>query len=313
VHTMRGNVSGAHGIVQALVRSLPNSATIQTELGLLELRRKNLGAARSAFEKALTIEPDFLDALNALTRIDLQKSKPAARARIDAAVERNPQNTRILVLAASTYAVLRDFPRAELLLKRAIEADPSNLRAYGALAQVYEAQQRLDEAIAEYQRAAKRQPQSVAIQTTIGMLLERQNKTNEAKTVYEQVLDKDPQNAAAANNLAWIYAAQGGNLDIALQLAQTAKAKLPDMPEVNDTLGWIYQKKGLHSLAVVPLKSSVERDPGNPSYHYHLGVAYLGTGDKGAARTSLERALALNPKFPEAGDARAALARASTN
>ena len=41
-----------------------------------------------------------------------------------------------------------------------------------------------------------------------------------------------------------------------LQLAQTAKAQLPNRHEVDDTLGWIYYKKGLSSMAVETLKTS---------------------------------------------------------
>ena len=60
----------------------------------------------------------------------------------------------------------------------------------------------------------------------------------------------------AANNLAWIDATSNGNLDVALQLAQTAKAQLPNRHEVDDTLGWIYYKKGLSSMAIESLNSS---------------------------------------------------------
>ena len=44
-----------------------------------------------------------------------------------------------------------------------------------------------------------------------------------------------------------------------LQLAQTAKAKLPDNPGVNDTLGWVYHKKGLGTQAVAALQEAVTR------------------------------------------------------
>ena len=36
----------------------------------------------------------------------------------------------------------------------------------------------------------------------------------------------------------------------------------------------------------------MEKDPTNPAFHYHLGLAYSQTGDKAAARTALEQALA---------------------
>ncbi len=77
------------------------------------------------------------------------------------------------------------------------------------------------------------------------MILQMEGKNAEAQKQYEKVMTLDPRAPVAANNLAWIYAESGANLDVALQLAQTAKAGLPDSPEVDDTLGWVYYKKDL--------------------------------------------------------------------
>ena len=99
----------------------------------------------------------------------------------------------------------------------------------------------------------------------------------------------------------------GANLDMALQLAQTAKAALPNRPEVNDTLGWIYYRKGLTALAISSLKQSVASDPKEPTYQYHLGLAYAKNGDKDRARQSLEWALAIKSDFDGADDARTVL------
>jgi tetratricopeptide (TPR) repeat protein len=134
-----------------------------------------------------------------------------------------------------------------------------------------------------------------------------QNRTSEAQQKYERALAVDPRAAVAANNLAWIYAETGGNLDIALQLAQNAKSQLPERPEVNDTLGWVYYKKGLSAMAVPPLLQSVQRDPTNATYHYHLGMAYAGSGEKDKARASLQKALSLDSNFSKAAEARQAL------
>ncbi len=59
-----------------------------------------------------------------------------------------------------------------------------------------------------------------------------------------------------------------------MHLAQVAQKRLPGVAEVSDTLGFIYYKKDLTSLAISTLKVSVERDPGNAMYQYHLGLAY---------------------------------------
>ena len=70
-----------------------------------------------------------------------------------------------------------------------------------------------------------------------------QGKTAEAKTRYERALAIDPNAAVAANNLAGSYSDSGGNLDVALQFAKTAKQVCPNQPAVNDTLGWISTRR----------------------------------------------------------------------
>ena len=85
---------------------------------------------------------------------------------------------------------------------------------------------------------------------------------------------------------------------------------LPNDPDVSDTLGWVYYKRDLATLAIGHLRDSVEKVPSNPVYHYHLGRAYLKTGEKERGRASLERALRLDPSFDGAAHARQALASA---
>jgi Flp pilus assembly protein TadD len=180
------------------------------------------------------------------------------------------------------------------------------------LGQMYLGQQKLSEAIAEFEALAKRQPKNVGAPTMIAMILQIQGRQAEARKKYEEVLQIDGRAPVAANNLAWMYAEGGGNLDVALQLAQTAKEQLPDTPEVNDTLGFVYLKKDLANLAIPPLQAAVEKDPQNPSYRYRLGLAYVRTGNKDAARRELQQALKLRPDFPEAADARRTLAELGT-
>jgi tetratricopeptide (TPR) repeat protein len=141
----------------------------------------------------------------------------------------------------------------------------------------------------------------------IGTIQQMQGQPAAARATYEKAVELDPDAAVAANNLAWLYATQGGNLDVALQLAQTAKRKLPDNPDVNDTLGYIYYKKDLHSLAIPALKASLAKDANSPLYHSHLGLAYAKSGDVESARQHLTSALRLKADFEGAQEARKVL------
>jgi tetratricopeptide (TPR) repeat protein len=277
--------------------------------GDLHLTRKDYPRAKSAYELAYQRDPASLDALAGLIALDLLAGKQAdAHAKMDAHLARPPLKPAALTLAATTYAATHDYKRVEAVLRKAIEIDPANLQAYGMLGQFYYAQGRIAEGRTEFENLAKREPSSIPANTMLAIILERQGHPDEAKARYEKVLAIDPRAPVAANNLAWMYANKGENLDVALQFAQTASTQLPDRLEVTDTLGWVYQKKGLPKFAIPIFQGVVKKDPQNPQYRYHLGIALASAGDSAAARKELEKALALNSSFAEAADARRVLA-----
>ena len=55
------------------------------------------------------------------------------------------------------------------------------------------------------------------------------------------------------------------------------------------------------------LAESVRRALDNSTYHYHLGMAYIAAGRLSHAALSLQQALTVDPHFPDAGKAKAAL------
>ncbi len=225
---------------------------------------------------------------------------PQARARIETLLAAQPNNPDLTMLAAQVYGAQKDMGRAETMLRRTIQYDPSSTRAYGMLATVLMSTGKLDAARAEFDQMSQRDPKNIAAQTMAAMIVHSQNKTGDAKKRYETIINADPTAAVAANNLAWIYAEEGEKLDEALRLAQSAATKLPENPEVSDTIGWIYYKKELPALAVPAFERSVEKAPDNASYHYHLALALSRSGDNARARAAVQEALKLKPDYAEA-------------
>ncbi|HTV01346.1 MAG TPA: tetratricopeptide repeat protein [Luteitalea sp.] len=305
----RGEVDRSTTITQQLLRDAPNSAVVQNQAGMLALARNDVASARAAFGKALQANPALVEPLSGLVSLDLQARQPqAARARVEQRLTQAPRDPLVLLLAGRTWGATGDAAGAEQYLRRAIEADPSNLEAYGQLGQLYLAQRKMDQALGEFEQMATKQPKAVAPRTMAAMILQSQGKDDEARRRYEQIVGMDPRAAVASNNLAWMYASRGEQLDRALQLAQAAKAEAPDEPEVNDTLAYVYIQKQLPALAIEPLKLAVDKVPSRPAFHYRLGLAYAQTGNKDAARKSLQQALQLQTDFPQAEDARKLLA-----
>jgi Flp pilus assembly protein TadD len=105
-----------------------------------------------------------------------------------------------------------------------------------------------------------------------------------------------------------MYAEKNHNLDEALALARAAAARLPDTPRLIDTVGWVHYRKGQPELAIPHFEASIQKEPGNPMYHYHLGLAYAQAGEKAKARHALSEALRLSPSFDGADEAKRILA-----
>ena len=284
-----------------LQKQYPNVAVVHSIAGTLKLQQKDYVGARTEFDKALQLNGTLTEAVAGLTAVDMAQNKmPEARQRIEKLVESNPNRADLLLVAAQVYREQRDLPKAEAVLRRAIQADSTSNRAYTMLAGVLLASGKLDAARAEFDQIGQRDSKNVGALTMAAMIVHSQNKVADAKKRYETIVNADPTAAVAGNNLAWIYAEEGEKLDEALRLAQGAASRLPESAEVQDTIGWVYYKQELPALAITAFQRSVDREPNNPTYHYHLALAFSKAGDADRARQSAQQALKLQPDYADA-------------
>jgi Flp pilus assembly protein TadD len=123
----------------------------------------------------------------------------------------------------------------------------------------------------------KKNPSNAGAYTVKGMIFEKQGKLEEAKQNYALALKVDSNYETAGNNLAFLLAEQGKDLNTALSWAQMARKKQPDSPGIADTLGWVYFKLGSYVLAREQLSSWLESNR-QPVFQYHLAMIYKGRG-----------------------------------
>jgi tetratricopeptide (TPR) repeat protein len=312
--TARADFLAAHDIA-------PASPDIYVDLAMVSLAEGKADEAIGFYNNALTIDGAHFNALGGLSNIYAAQRKTSnAHARIDQAIAAEPKNASLHFLKGRVYGFEMNAQAAEAEFRRALEIDGNYLAAYSALAALFVNTNQQQRAIEEYRRIVERQPDNPTIYTLIGMLEMNLQNIDAAIDNYRKALSLDQNSTFAANNLAWLYAIHGkGNLDEALRLAQSAVQSNPEVSSFVDTLGWIYYKKGLYGVAAEQLRKAVNVDETvarrnhgapSPTFHYHLGAALAAKGEKSAARRELENALKLSEKtpFPEAGEARKALA-----
>ena len=302
----QGDLARAERELAARIARTPNAAPLQLEMGWLAVQRNEMPTARKAFEETLRLAPSSYDALVGLVTVDIaQRNVNAARDRVAAWQQKAPEDPRLKILSARVALAAGKTSEAEQALRALVTADPSQLDAYDLLGRIAMANGQLDGAVAEYQALASHSKTPAGPLTLVAMIQEARGDRDAAQQQYERVMAADPHAGVAANNLAWMYA-EGGRLDDALKLATVAQEQLK-RPESEDTLGWVYYRKGLQQHAIASFERAVSKAPTNPVYQYHLGLAHLKEGNEEQGRAALKRALAIKSDFNGANDARKAL------
>jgi putative PEP-CTERM system TPR-repeat lipoprotein len=302
------DLARAEPMIAELLKALPNLSAVHALDGMRYLIKQNIPQARAAYERALQMDARSFAAVSGLVAIDMLEKKPeAALKRVEGRVTESPDDARLLLLASRVYLAVNNQAKAEQLLRHAIDVAPADSNAYAMLGQLYISQQRLPEARAEFDRVALHNPKNIGVRTLAAMLSHQTNDLEDAKKRYRDILERDGNAAVAANNLAWILAEEGKDLDEALRLAQRAAAATPNRAEIQDTLGWVYYRKELPTLAVPAFEKSVSLAPENASYHYHLGLAHAKGGNLQEARRAVDAALKLNPNYAEARQLQASI------
>jgi tetratricopeptide (TPR) repeat protein len=286
-------------------------------LATIKLGQKQFPQAVKLAGDALDLTPKSTIALSVLgTSYVAEKQPDQAIEAIKARLDKAPDWAEGFAILGRVAKDLQRLPAAIDALNRALTIDSKLTEARLGLGDVYFMNKQFDLALQQYDLATRQSSNHAAGQDSdrsyallrMGQIYERKSDFASARVSYENALTANPDNVIAKNNLAWLYAEHGGNVDVALKLAEEAKEKAPNDPGIADTLGWIYVKKGSYEAAVDNLKDSTAKEPNNASYLYHLGTAYYKLGRNGEARKELEAALNM-PNFGDAADARKLLAQ----
>jgi tetratricopeptide (TPR) repeat protein len=272
------------------------NAEVNYAIARIYLRKGRLDLARKYFEKALAEQPRHPEILGSLLTIDSSEGRTNESAqRIKAALAEDANNAQLQQLAGRLAVLENRNDDAEAAFKRAIELDPNLMTSYRLLAQFYSSTGRTGETIGTYEKALEVKRDQPQIHHFLGVLYEFGGERDRAVEHYEEAIRYEPNLGEAKNNLAYLFAEKGENLDRALDLAQEAKALMPDDPNTADTLGWVLYRRGVPSAAIGYLKEAAAGTrPGDANLgliRYHLALAYEATGDKESAREAAEQAL----------------------
>lgn len=164
-------------------------------------------------------------------------------------------------------------------------------------------------AIDALNKAKSLEPNNFQPCLSLALLYDAQGRADEARKSYEDTLRLQPDNVDALNNLAYLKAESGVDLDQALSYAQRAQQKQPNNPEIQDTVAFIYIRKNLTDDGLRMMRSLVSQKPERALFRLHLAMALYQKGDRPMAKKELENAMRYKPSEREQGEIKQLMAK----
>jgi tetratricopeptide (TPR) repeat protein len=305
----------ARALLMPVIEKNPNQVEALLELAVLDLNQKKNKEAIDYFQRAYQASPGNIRGLLGMSRAylaDGQIDKSVSIVRTEA--QKSPDRADLVRELGNAQMAAGQFDEAvtsyQALLAKA--KDP-RLQAdvWSRVAQSYRYKGDVQHAVEALEKAHQGLPENSNILTNLAMMYEEVGRNDIARKDYEQAIKLDAGNAYALNNLAYLISESNGDLNEALTYAQKAKQKLPNYPEITDTLGWIYLKKNLTDSAIDNFKALVIQAPQNPVYHYHYAMALNQKGDRESARKECQEALANRPSKAQENSIRQLMSKIS--
>jgi tetratricopeptide (TPR) repeat protein len=304
----------SRAILDALLKTNPGAPEVLFQLGVVNLSEKKFKDAEDAFRRSYQLNPTNPRGLLGIVDTLVAEGKTdEALKLLQTESDKAPNSLGLLLALGETQVHSGLYDAGIQTFSRALAKVPAASREQGEIymriGETYRRKGDAAGAIQSLQKARETLPDNVNLLSTLGLVLDGANRKAEARQVYDATLKIEPNNGIVLNNLAFLLAESGGDLDDALTKAQRAKQLLPNLTEVSDTLGWIYLKKNLSQDAIEIFKELVVKQPNHSTYRYHLGMAYSQMGDKSKALDQLREALKYSPSKDEKDKIQALIAR----
>lgn len=259
--------------IEAYVKAantFPEDAYLWRALGRAYLRRQAWDDAREALQTAISIEPAYLDAYQDLIAAALgQEDTASALAWLETAARSIPDYAPLYERVVAFYAANdREDDALQLLDDLALqfpEAAWIPFRRGGVLRQ----QGRLGEALAAFQRAGEIDPDLPDLHAEMGNVYFDQGAYDDAIASYERAIEQDPLDHRSMNNLAWVYAVRGIELEKGIALSR-ASLELREEPSYMDTLAELYYKQGDRRRALILIKRAIRMGADSEDLRIHL-------------------------------------------
>lgn len=248
-------------VLERLDQTYPDTPLIKYQLARAYLQNNNMNQATVVLNQAVSINPDFDEAVILLAQVNLGTGHG------EAVIE----------------------PMTRLLRKR-----PDRRNAALVLAGAYGSLDRFDDAAVVLQEQAKLAPEDPQPQIALGMTYRQAKHNNEARQAFEKAAQLIPTNLFPFDQLIELDL-QDKNFDAARQRIQRQFQKDPNVPAAHYFNGKVLAAEGKWDAAEAELQKTLQLDPNFVPACDLLAKTYVAANKLPQAVSQLQALLSKNP------------------
>jgi tetratricopeptide (TPR) repeat protein len=311
----------------------PNSPAAFYYLGVTQKELGNLSLARSSFDRALKLNPNFRDAETALASLEVKAHDyDQALVHVRNSVTESPESPSAYLVEAEALLGKGDVSQGEARLQDALRLDPVSLPSLAVLVKLYAKQGRSPEAIHRLRDLLIQFPQNAGLHLLLGVAYFSVKDIDHAEASVKQAIALNAKTLDAYTLLADIDLARGdtesgkhhlqqaidanprvvsnymalvtefekeGKWEEATRLCERARNVDPASPMIANELVYLYLDHGGDVNAAMSLAQIVRRQaPDAPSGYDAMGWAYYKLGSFGPAIGQLKESVEKVPANP---------------
>lgn len=253
----------------------PKDISIKHKMALILMEKKEYQKAADYLQKILAQEPQ-LDKIRFYLAAVYEESGAREKAVVHF-LRVSPGSQYYgdsVVHAAHLYKQLGENEKATETLRTAISRRSDVPEFYAMYASMLDDSKQYAEAVVMLEESLDVFPNDAQLLFYLGSMYDKVNRVDKTIETMKKVLSVDQNHVQALNYLAYTYAEENIELDVAETLVRRALELTPNDGFIMDTLGWVLYKKGKFKGAVAVLEEAFRLKSTESIIAEHLGDAY---------------------------------------
>jgi tetratricopeptide (TPR) repeat protein len=295
-----GLLGRARAEYNSLIRDQPSFTEAKLQLAMLNVMQKRFSEAEKKFRELYHPNTGDYRALKGIVELYMAQDKvEQALAVISGELAHFPASIAIRSLLASTALRAGRFDLAVQQYEQVVARRQDDQDTCTALGQLYQRKGDKTQSLAMFQKALDLAPNDWRAVGRLAAAQQEFGLQSQARSNYRRAIELGGSDPDLLNNLAYLEADMGADLDDAMTLAQSALSRSLGNAQYGDTVGFIYLKKGDAASALQIFQSLCNRYPKESGFRYHLALALLQNGNRQQGESELRAAIAANPSLAD--------------